>query len=126
TGQIAAFDPSAIAAGTPVVRNAGVNSPGVLSPSADVAVPASIPIVPGPGEDAEPRDVATSVPSEPPTTEAVVTLPHVSTVAWAGDSVAYDIAPAVRAALTAGGWVVDDLAAYPGFMLTNSDEKVSL
>ena len=36
----------------------------------------------------------------------------------------YDIAPALRAALTAGGWVVDDLAAYPGFMLTTAGREV--
>ena len=53
-------------------------------------------------------------------------LPHVSTVVWAGDSVAYDIAPALHAALAAGGWVVDDSAAYPGNMLTTRDEKFDL
>ncbi len=45
---------------------------------------------------------------------------------WAGDSVAYDLAPAIGASLTAGGWTVDDLAAYPDFMLTHQDDELNL
>jgi hypothetical protein len=43
--------------------------------------------------------------------------PMISAVAWAGDSVAFELAPAVEAALTAAGLTVNINAAYPGVRL---------
>jgi peptidoglycan/LPS O-acetylase OafA/YrhL len=56
----------------------------------------------------------------PPST----TLPRtaISTVVWAGDSVAFDQAPAVDAALTAAGLTVDTEAAFPALRLTGEAE----
>jgi peptidoglycan/LPS O-acetylase OafA/YrhL len=73
-----------------------------------------------------PSSAAVPTPSAPLTSAAPVVLPPVSTVLWAGDSVAYDIAPAMKASLQAGGWTVDDLAAYPGFMLMAPQRKNNL
>ena len=61
---------------------------------------------------------STTAPSTiaPSTTEPIPPTP-ISSVLWAGDSVAYDMAPGVIASLTAAGLDVDDFDAYPGFRL---------
>ena len=124
TGQIAEFDPSAIAAGAPVVRNrtgrdagrrAGDDSsnaaspPRTAAPIGDGAAAAAV----APAEGAAPTVAPTTV---PPTT---VPLPRqeIHSVMWAGDSVSYDLAPAVIASLTAAGLDVDTHASYYGFRL---------
>jgi hypothetical protein len=72
-------------------------------------------------DDATTLDTAiseSSIPAAelPPTTEPAP-RPVISAVAWAGDSVAFELAPAVEAALEAAGLAVNINAAYPGVRL---------
>ncbi len=98
-------DPAAVAAAQAV---AAVIDPGVsldpdLAPSADTA----------PGVSSQ-----TTVVTEATT---AVALTPIGSVLWAGDSVAHELAPAVRASLVAAGLEVDDLEAFPGFRLISPE-----
>ncbi len=50
----------------------------------------------------------------PATTAAPVPLTPITSVLWAGDSVAYDLAPAVMASLTAAGSTSTTSSRIPG------------
>jgi peptidoglycan/LPS O-acetylase OafA/YrhL len=85
---------------------------------ADVAAPA--------GQNLDVRDTSVRDASIADTSAAQVVLPTVSSVVWAGDSVAFDLAPAVIASLRSAGLAVDDLEAYPGFRLVTDRDDIDL
>ena len=115
TGQVAEFDPSAIAATVAAVP------PDPASPAAstELSSPPDDVVLPLTPSRAERRS-----PPNPP--RRWLRPSHMSRRSCGRGLVAFDIAPALRTALTSGGWVVDDSAAYPGFMLTTRDEKFDL
>jgi hypothetical protein len=104
--EIAAFDPTSVAAATTVPERAvqpqspvdsDADSAGALFPAVDAT--------------------ATSEP---------VARGSISRVIWGGDSVAFDLAPAVEAALTGAGATMSPNASYPGIRLLGSDQNLRL
>ncbi len=112
--EIAAFDPGAIAAPVTTVGDLHDDPDNDLNGDGGVvpAPPSSPPTTAGPA----------------PTTTEPVPLQRIESVMWAGDSVAYELAPGVVASLTAAGLEVDDLAAYYGYRLVadGADYDLSL
>jgi len=111
--EIAAFDPTAIEVP-------------VADPESDA------PSEPPPEEPSD--SLVGSVPDEstgPDGSIATVTtvpapLGTIESALWAGDSVAFDMAPAITAALTAAGLEADAGGAFPGLRLTGSDDSLRL
>jgi hypothetical protein len=110
--EIAAFDPASI----PVAAPPTASAPPPIEPTAE-ATTSGVPNV-GRAATVDAATAETSAPSVEitPTTE-MAPPPVISAVAWAGDSVAFELAPAVEAALTAAGLTVNINAAYPGVRL---------
>ena len=105
--EIAAFDPSvvsALPAPTSVAPNSTVGDEPVIAPDASTA-PAVV---------------------EVPSTTIELPRRTISTAIWAGDSVAYDLAPAVDAALAASGVTIGADGSYPGIRLLGSDRTLRL
>jgi peptidoglycan/LPS O-acetylase OafA/YrhL len=104
--EIAAFDPASVAAATTVPE-----------PAPQQQAPAE--------SEVEPADTSVPAVVAPPVTEPVA-RGSVSTVIWGGDSVAFDLAPAVGAAFTGAGVTVVPKASYPGIRLLGSNENLRL
>jgi peptidoglycan/LPS O-acetylase OafA/YrhL len=96
--QIADFDPDSI-----VISTTSTSAP----PTTSVAP------TPGAGD--------TTIAPPPTTTTVVPQLTTLASATWHGDSIAYDAAPAVVAALNASGVAADSLA-YPGVRMTAYDD----
>ena len=97
--EIARFDPGALTTTTA--------APATSTPAASSLPPSSVATTEAAATTAPP--VATSPPTTAPTTTAAP-KPVISTIAWMGDSVAFDAGPGVEAALTAAGAQVEILA----------------
>jgi peptidoglycan/LPS O-acetylase OafA/YrhL len=99
--EIASFDPSAI-----VVPATTTSTP-----------PATLP----PTQDNPEATPSASTSTTTTTTTVVPRWPELTSITWHGDSIAFDAAPAVIAALEASGVRTDTLA-YPGVRLTTYDD----
>ncbi len=132
--EIAAFDAATIAGAPAVVIASGADDTG----TGVAATPVS-PVHASVGDGAAAVESGSGEPGpaiSPLSDERVdevgvasrspVERPVVSSAVWAGDSVAYDLAPAVIASLTAAGLAVDDLEAYPGFRLVTDRDNIDL
>ncbi len=124
--EIAEFDAAAIAlpAVVPDTPGPSVTESAAPTTRAPIAEPADRPdamVVPDVTIDRDTAPSTTAPSTTAPSTTAPVPLTAISSVLWAGDSVAYDLAPAVIASLTAAGLDVDDLEAYPGFRLVSPE-----
>ncbi len=133
--QIAAFDPASVGAAAP----ATTATADTVAPAATTTV---APTTAAATTAAAAAPVATTAPTAAPTTTVAVAAP--TTVAappttvpppqlgpighavWAGDSVAYDLAPAVAAALGAGGVDLDVTAAFVGLRMVHPEPSNSL
>ncbi len=125
TGQVAEFDASAIAAGAPAVDNQPGNSP-ATTPAAslparsdDRAEASASAAAAEPARSAPPR-------TDSATTAVPVPRQEIHSVMWTGDSVSFDLAPAVHASLTAAGLDVDNFGSYYGFRLIADQEHYDL
>ena len=104
---IASVDPTAIA-----LPPTPTTEPATAAPTADTVAPSpaatSVP-TDEPPTDEPPATDAPAPPSTSPVTAPVETIPKrlITSVAWEGDSVAYDSAPGVMAALSAAGLQAD-------------------
>ncbi|MBV1894279.1 MAG: acyltransferase [Ilumatobacteraceae bacterium] len=107
--EIAAFDPSAIE--VPVVD---------AEPDEEAVTSDPSPIASLPEEPSAPDGSIAS------TTTMPTSLGTIESAIWAGDSVAYDMAPAFVAALKSAGIAADDSAAFPGLRLTGPDDSLRL
>lgn len=123
--EIAAFDPASISVALPVTPVAPRVSP-VDAPSSGPA---------GASDPVRAGDLVGAIENDPesimsfdaailqamsrvaPVATPIVPPPTISAVAWAGDSVAFELAPAVKAALVSAGLTVNIGAAYPGVRL---------
>lgn len=103
--EIAAFDPSVVSV-LPTPTSAAPTTTAAEEPA--IAPDASVATAPG----ATPTTIELSRP--------------ISTAIWAGDSVAYDLAPAVDASLAAAGVTIGADGSYPGIRLLGSDSKLRL
>ncbi len=112
--EIAAFDPTQVAAPRDEAEA-----------SADTASPVTAPPVTAPGEvpGTAPATAPDTAPVEAPATTAPA-AGGISSALWAGDSVAFDVWPALDAALSAAGVRVDGGAAFPGLRLAGGDDTV--
>jgi hypothetical protein len=148
--EIAAFDPGSItvpAAQDPAAQRPAaqhdVSLPTVGPPSPHVAAPTTgVPITERPIATTSRSTVALATPyssieTSPITLSAntVSTMPvsfesaagaivmrrPISNVLWTGDSIAYDLAPGVGAALTSAGLVANS-SAYPGMRIVGDDQ----
>ena len=107
SGQVAEFDPSAIAAAAPLALDTPGTAPATSLPTRR----------PAPTDAAVEQAAAPPARTVPPTTAIPVPRQEIHSVMWAGDSVSYDLAPAVVASLTAAGLDVDTYASYFGLRL---------
>ena len=112
--QIAAFDPATIET-TPVPVPAGPTTP----PTTERTVP------PAAGRARATRP-APAPPSPSTTTTTTAPPMPIRQALWAGDSIAFDLAPAVHAALTAAGVAVDPSTANVGHRIGSPDEDSPL
>jgi lysophospholipase L1-like esterase len=132
--EIAAFDPSTIAA--PAEPQAPTFGPVVPDPPAATTVPPTTMLRPTPSTRPpnsaadESRQRSTAAvgkvsPSEPvsssTTTIAAIAKRQISSVLWTGDSIAYDLAPGVGAALTGAGLLAHS-GAFPGMRLIDDGQ----
>jgi peptidoglycan/LPS O-acetylase OafA/YrhL len=109
SAEVARFDPGTLAPATTLIRATtapSTTSPATTTEDSAAAAPAQ--------ETATTEATATTATtSPPPPTTIAVVKPLVRSVLWMGDSVAWDAAPGVEAALTAAGLEVET-AAYVG------------
>ena len=129
TGQVAQFDPSAIAAGAPLTDPSTARAMSVPAEESTrtggPTVASAAPAAPATAAASEP---AGTVPSStaPATTAAPVPRRAITSVMWTGDSVSFDLAPAVTASLTAAGLDVDVFGSYYGFRLVADQDHYDL
>ena len=102
--EIAAFDPTRVEA-----PRDGATAPTITAPAE--------------APDTAPGTAPGTAPVEAPAT-TVPAAGEISSALWVGDSVAYDIWPALDAALSAAGVRVDGGAAFPGLRLAGGDDTV--
>ena len=122
--EIAAFDPASIATASPTTSSTATVTPATSEPKPPSATfprtssPAA-PVV------AAAAPAATTTPPPPPTeaTTTTLPLPSISHAMWSGDSVAFDLSPAVQASLNAAGVAVNLDTAYPGFRIGDDPGK---
>jgi len=110
--EIAAFDPTIVTVAPATPGDAVSETAGTPGPTDDVAVV----------DDARGDGADDSVPS------VVAPLPErrtISSAIWAGDSVAFDLAPAVDVALTDAGLTMG-AGSYPGIRLLGPDDSLRL
>jgi peptidoglycan/LPS O-acetylase OafA/YrhL len=117
-GQIAAFDPGTIAA------PAGSTTPSTTRPTsttaATVTPAASVRSTTAPTSTSSSTTTSTSTSSTTTTTVAPARV-AIGSVMWTGDSIAYDLAPGVVAALGQAG-LATTTTAFPGMRLVSDDE----
>jgi hypothetical protein len=116
--EIAAFDPGSVVDFAPVTTTAAVPT----SPAGTDTSAPSPETTPGSVTAEATTTTAATVPTTTLPSSTTVPRTSISTVVWAGDSVAYDQAPAVEAALIAAGLTVDTEAAFPALRLTGEAE----
>jgi peptidoglycan/LPS O-acetylase OafA/YrhL len=129
--EIAAFDPATVGLTTTIAPQAVFGSPlAATGPETSTPAPSvtsrdgASTAAPKPETKALTPETSTTAPAPaPPSTAPPTTLPRplVHRVLWTGDSIAYDIAPAVVAALTDAG-IAADSTAYPGVRLVGSQD----
>jgi peptidoglycan/LPS O-acetylase OafA/YrhL len=122
--QIAAFDPSSVRPPTSPVPTAAPSSVATSSTPAPATVASTTPVI-APTTPATAPPTTPPPPTAPPATAPPVIGP-IGAVAWAGDSVAYDLAPGIKAALTAAGVTVDVTPAFPAMYLVNKSTLTTL
>jgi len=124
TGQVAAFDPSAITAAAPPDVNTLDNEPGdtrATTPATSLATRSD-----DRAEASAPAPASEPVRTVPTTTAVPVPRQEIHSVMWTGDSVSFDLAPAVQASLTAAGLDVDHFGSYYGFRVIADQEHYDL
>ncbi len=120
-GEIATFDPSTVVDFAP--SSAAPAMPTTEPTTGDTApVPTTTDAIVTTTADPAATATTTSTTATPSTTATTQPRVAISGVVWAGDSVAFDQAPAVDAALTAAGLAVDTDAAFPALRLTGLGE----
>jgi lysophospholipase L1-like esterase len=102
------------------------SSPGAPARPSTTAASAPVVATSKPAKDTTTTQPATSptVATTPATTAATTApppRPAIGRVLWTGDSIAYDLAPAIAAALTDAGLAVDNTA-YPGVRLVGDGD----
>jgi peptidoglycan/LPS O-acetylase OafA/YrhL/lysophospholipase L1-like esterase len=123
--EIAAFDPSAV--DVDVAGPAGgVDQPAPPSPS--VATRSTVSTTAASGSPKQTKATTTTgavttttTPAVAPVTTVAPPRPAIGRVLWTGDSIAYDLAPAITAALTDAGLAVENTA-YPGVRLVGAGD----
>lgn len=110
--EIARFDPSSVAAASPSTDPATTTT--TTLPTADTVGPAAAPIT------------VASTTTAPATTTTLPLLSPIGRAVWAGDSIAYDLAPSVAAALEVSGVPIDVTAAHVGMRLIQPDNYTDL
>ena len=129
--EIAAFDPASVRTATPDTVPA-TPAPAPLTPVADdaTAPSATTPVATIPSATTPATTAPATSATTPDTTLPATTAPPpsgpIGGAIWAGDSIAYDLAPGVSAALTAAGVPVDIGAAFMGLRLGHLDQHTSL
>lgn len=116
--EIAAFDPTQVVAPGDTTSVPVSEAPATTLPPTDTTAP---------GATAPPATAPVTAPATVPVEVPASTVPAAGTITsalWAGDSVAFDIWPALDAAMGAAGVRVDGGAAFPGLRLAGGDDAV--
>jgi peptidoglycan/LPS O-acetylase OafA/YrhL/lysophospholipase L1-like esterase len=126
--EIAEFNPAAIAVPVVVPTTAGESaaadeaSQTTRPPNDPAAVAAAEAVASVIDPDVDLTPGVTPV-SETTATTAPVPQEAITSVLWAGDSVAHELGPAVDASLSAAGLEVDVVQSYPGFRLISPERS---
>jgi peptidoglycan/LPS O-acetylase OafA/YrhL len=130
--EIAQFDPTSVGSELPTIDEPATPGPAgdepagddgaVVAPTPTVERPATTAPSAVPADDAAEPDGSTP----PTTTEPPPPRETIGTVLWAGDSVAYDMAPGVEAALAGTGVGIDLRGAFYGTAVTKDDGSLRL